>query len=111
MLNNGILLEITKCCGYSEIHSFHKNTTLAELHANLIILFELYRQDPICNLYTKNNDGTYSLIDKSEVDIRAFIRNNNLLPVYGLPAKVVYRIFIDDGHVHSNEDICHFKKI
>ena len=109
--NNGILLEITKCCGYSEIHPFHKDITLAELHTNVIQLFELYRENPTCNLYTRNSDGIYSLIEKSDANIKTFIQNNNMKPIYELPAKVVYRIFLDDGHIHPEETTCNFLNV
>ena len=105
--NKNLLVEVTKCCGYSEILPVCKTCTIHELYTEIHQVFVGSK----CILYIKSPDGVFSVVPDVNQPLYAYIIENrvSLLPVYPIPAKVVYRIFVDDGHVHSDaNDLCVF---
>ena len=112
--NSHRFIEITKCCGYSEIHPILKDASLADLYETVTRAFECHR---VCELYVSVTnpdmaemnctcDGSRILahIDRSITDKNTFIRlmgSQRILPIYPIPASVVYRIYLDDGHRHD----------
>ena len=117
------LIEITKCCGYSEIHPVSKDASLADLYETVIRAFDCHQK---CELYIRVKDpemagincvcdGSRMLkhVDRSIVDKNSFIQLmgiHRVLPIYPLPASVVYRIYLDDGHRHDDHK-CMFDDI
>lgn len=105
--HNKYLFQMTKCCGYGFIQLFFKMNTLEELYHNLqlemshIAILAIYVKD--CNEMRLDipRDATITLQDFVSAHRGWFI------PIYGLPAKVVYRVFYDDDHfhVHENENV------
>lgn len=110
---NHRFIEITKCCGYSEIHPILRTASLTELYDTVTRIFECHR---ICELYirVKNPelntlncqcDDNYILIhiDRNP-NVNSFVQlmqEHKIPPIYFLPASVVYRIYLDDGHRHD----------
>ena len=92
--NMKYLFEITKCCGYSEFVSVYKNNTfLSDLYKTVYLQFQM---NTLNNLWIINNlSGERLLIpNDGNISLKDFILNNNtyFIPVYQLPAKVVYKI-------------------
>ena len=100
--NYKYLFEMTKCCGYGFILPVYKMYTLTEFHN--IIGLEL--SQPITSVYLQNSNDERLEIPKNTVTVCDFINENRawFIPIYPLPAKVVYKVFFDDGrhHIHEN---------
>ena len=110
ILNMKYLFEISKCCGYSEIISVYKeHTTLQDLYNNVLCQFQM---NSLQNLWIFNNlTGGKLSIPNNNTSLQQYILNNNAFftPIYPLPAKVVYKLYFDDGscHIdHINNNVC-----
>lgn len=95
--NSKFIIELTKCCGYSEFITIYKNQTLADLYNNV----SLEMQNKVDLLYVidmKTNEKVI-LENTSNVIIRNYIQNNAYLfkPVYPFPHQIVYRIYYRDN--------------
>ena len=101
--DNKYLFEMTKCCGYSFMMTVFKMNTLTEFYR--IMYLELSHLT-IQRIYLQNNNGEQFEIPNNETTICEFVNANAgwFTPVYPLPAKVVYRVFFDDGHVHDHNN-------
>jgi hypothetical protein len=104
ILNMKYLFEISKCCGYSEIISVYKeHSTLQDLYNNVLCQFQM---NSLQNLWIINSvTGEKLSIPNNNTPLQQYISSNNafLTPIYPLPAKVVYRVYFDDGACHSNQ--------
>ena len=87
---------ITKHCGYEFIIIIHKHMTLNDLYKHV----EHETNNKNFNLFISDNIP----IEKCNTTLYNYInelRKINLInPVYKLPDPVIYRIYIDDGHIH-----------
>lgn len=99
--NRNYWIELTKCCGYGEILAFYRDYTLSEFYVAV-------KQQMVCPdntvLYILDDQGSRMIIpDDPTITLSQFIRQHIDLfqPIYPLPAKVVYRIYLDDGHIHE----------
>ena len=102
--HNKYLFEMTKCCGYGFIQSFYKMNTLEELYHNLQLEMS---HITITGIYLKDCNGVRIDIPRdSTVLLQDFFIANHawFVPIYPLPAKVVYRVHYDDNHFHIHED-------
>jgi len=113
--NNSHILEIQKCCGYSEFILCYKESTLRELYANVYYQFQINSDEHPIRLFIVNgetNPKTKTILPISDEKLRDFIRNNVeiLKRIYPFPCKVVYKFHIDDGNCtkHSPDDFCYF---
>ena len=103
--NNKYIFEITKLCGYSEFIFINKDESVLDLYKAISHQFECR---DIKSLFLANGVNRYSIPLTNILSLRKFItdaqKDGNLrqfiIPVYQLPAPVVYRIYFDDGHVH-----------
>jgi hypothetical protein len=105
--NMKYLFEITKCCGYSEFVSVYKEYTfLNDLYKNVHLQFHM---NELNNLWIINRQTGERLLipNDGNICLKDFILNNNnyFIPVYPLPAKVVYKIYFDSGLCHNHDDI------
>ena len=97
------LLEITKCCKYSEFLAINKDKSLASLYKAVSVQFH----QKVVSIYVYNiNDPNDRLVIPFDActTIRHFISKNSVYfkPLYPLPAEVVYKICYDDGHCHDD---------
>ena len=98
--NEKYVFEVTKCCNYSTFVMVDKRGTLLDLYKEVSNWFEC-----------KTVKALYLLDDEEEhrrtipmtgvVSIKDFISTNALRPIYPVPNWVVYRIYLDDGHLHT----------
>lgn len=97
------IFEVTKICGYSEFFFIHKDHTLLELYNQISLQFSC---KDIKSLFLAIGVRRYNIPITSMTSVRKFITDgladpnmkNYLVPIYPLPAKVVYKIYLDDGH-------------
>jgi hypothetical protein len=107
-------IEITKCCGYSEIHPILKDASLTDLYSEVRRIFQCHTK---CELFIKVADPEFANMGCScehnfvlrridPVDAKnTFIQlmgAQRVQPIYSLPDPVVYRIYLDDGHRHDD---------
>jgi hypothetical protein len=103
--NNKYIFEITKLCGYSEFIFINKDESILDLYKAISHQFAC--QD-IKSLFLASGVNRYSIPLTNILSLRKFITDAQkdgmlrqfIIPVYQLPAPVVYRIYFDDGHVH-----------
>jgi hypothetical protein len=104
IINNQIILELTKCCGYSEFLPIFKSFNLSELHK--FVKHKLERNDDI-KLFAVNNLTIEKLLIPNDDNnfIKDFINEYKLFfqPLYPVPARVVYRVYYDSGCCHTSE--------
>lgn len=101
--NNKYVFEITKCCNYSTFVLVNKQGTLLDLYKEVSIWFECRTLN---KLYLKSpNDEMISIPMTDIISIKEYIRTKQTLftPIYPIPNWVVYRIYLDDGHTHTDE--------
>ena len=99
------LFEMTKCCGYGFMQYFYKMNTLEEVYRALELEMSHIK---IISIYLKDCNGVRIDIPRdSTVLLYEFVYANRPLfvPIYPLPATVVYRVYFDDNHVHCHNDM------
>lgn len=105
MTQRQYLFEITKCCEYSEFVPTYKTNTLADLYKIVLNQFCHTGESPV-ELYVRQNNIVDRLVIPNDpaIGLRDFINANQLffVPIYPLPATVVYRVYFDDGHLHTH---------
>ena len=107
MTQRQYLFEITKCCDYSEFIPTYKTNSLADLYKTVLNQF-CHTEDMNVELFVRQHNSMDKLIipNNPEILLRDFINANQLFftPIYPLPATVVYRIYFDDGHIHTHNN-------
>jgi hypothetical protein len=104
--NNKYIFEVSKLCGYSEFIFINKDDSVLDLYKTISQQFQCL---DIKSLFLANGVNRYSVPLTNIISLRKFItdaqKDGNLRqfikPMYQLPAPVVYRVYLDDGHVHS----------
>jgi hypothetical protein len=96
--------EVTKCCNYSTLVFLYKEDKLTDLFIQVAKHFGCQK---LVSLYLLGPDGQKVLVPfNSNTFLKDFIfehtqSNNRILkPIYDVPLPVVYRIYLDDGHIH-----------
>jgi hypothetical protein len=100
--HNKYYFEMTKCCGYAYIQPFFKKNTLEELYHNIELELSHLK---VVGVYLKNVNGERLDIprDSSTTILDFFIANQKwFVPIYPLPAKVIYRVYFDDSCPHTH---------
>jgi hypothetical protein len=94
------VLEIEKCCGYSEFTFMYKEATLNELYNSIYYQFQLTRETYNIRLFLKDNLGNEIQVPSNSTKLNDFIKGHRpvLTPIYPVPAQVVYKFYLDDGH-------------
>ena len=109
--NTSYIIQVSKFCGYSEFLFIFKNSTLLDLYKNVSNQFSCY---DIKGLYIRNEKtmAVERIPLTEKITIRYYIVQINnskdeikdmMRPVYPLPNKVVFKIYLDDGHCTCNE--------
>lgn len=106
MTQRQYLFEITKCCEYSEFVPTYKTANLADLYKIVLNQFCHTGESPV-ELFVRQNNIVERLVIPNDpaILLRDFINMNQLffVPIYPLPnTTVVYRVYFDDGHLHSH---------
>lgn len=98
--------EVTKCCNYSTLLFLYREDKLSDLFIQAAKHFGCQK---LVSLYLLDQQGQKVLIPfNSSTLIKDFIFehtqyfNRILKPIYDVPLPVVYRIYIDDGHIHND---------
>lgn len=101
--NEKYIFEITKCCGYSTFVIVNKRGTLIDLYKEVSNWFECRTINQLYLRAPANNVVTIPVTDV--INIKDYIKANSQLfvPIYPVPNWVVYRIYLDDGHSHTEE--------
>jgi hypothetical protein len=119
--NNMFILEVEKLCGYSEFVLVYKNSTITDVRNSIFQHFECSHNETKRVFVTKtapncvhSSDITTTVpmdihedcivLTESPELFRELVMNNSeyFRPLYDLPCKVVYKIYLDDGHIQSN---------
>ena len=105
--NTQFIIELQKCCGYSEFILVYKQQSLADLY-KIISCHTTFPIENIRGLFILSNGEKIHIPPSNNITIKSFItenvNNRTIAPVYPLPDKVVYRIIFDDGHRHLEEN-------
>jgi hypothetical protein len=105
--NTQFIIELQKCCGYSEFILVYKQQSLADLY-KIISCHTTCSMEHIRDLFILSSGEKIHIPPSNNITINAFIHeqvnNRTIVPVYPLPDKVVYRIIFDDGHRHMDEN-------
>jgi hypothetical protein len=92
--------EVTKCCGYSTFVTVYKNQSLTDLYSNIISHFGNIE---IQELYFVSPEQQRFNVPISKQSVSDFVSSNiicnpiKLVPIYGLPSPVIYRLYLNDG--------------
>jgi hypothetical protein len=99
-LQENIPIIFSKFCGWSFLHVFDsRTTTLVDVYRLIDHRFRGAENDSNTRLYL-DLDRDY-LVPRERISLRNyFIRNYNISPVYPISTRIVYRLFLDDGHGH-----------
>ena len=98
LVHNYYILELTKCCNYTEWITVLKSNTISEVYR---IIKEILSNQNI-RLFVKDQHNNVLHINESDLTIRQLMISNGTFftPVYSLPNPVIYKIHVDDGHNH-----------
>ena len=103
-INDRYIIELTKCCGYSFFSVFFREYTLEDVYKHVL----LEMPSNTIELYVLSETGEKIVIPRdNNITLRNYVLSNNTLfkPIYDMPAKVVYRVYFDDGHTHECESV------
>jgi len=99
--------EVTKYCGYSTFIFMYKDETLIDLYNRVSHHFGLMDIKKLFIKIPNYDDDDITVPITGLKTIRSFINDQiccnpvKMVPLYNLPAPVVYRIYLDDGY-HTN---------
>jgi len=93
--NYQYIFEVTKCCGYGEWVTVHKDAPLSRLYENIQSQFWCLKPE---SLYVVDETDTKMAIPcHEECSFRKLITENSgfFRPIYPLPATAIYRVYYD----------------
>jgi hypothetical protein len=100
--NNMYIIELTKCCGYQTFITIYKDESLTDLYKRVSFHFETNEIKSLFIITPRNEKIMVPI--SGLITFRQFlmsqINDSNMIPIYPLPAHIVYRIYVDDGHCH-----------
>ena len=94
------VFEITKTCGYGEFVMLYKNASLMDLYKSASICYGiLYKIDKLYFINEKTQEKVI-IPNANNLSIKQLVAStqimSTILPIYEIPAPVVYRIYFDD---------------
>jgi hypothetical protein len=99
--NTKYILEVTKCCNYSTFVLVNKRASLLDLYKEVSIWFECKTMNELYIISVET--GEKQTIPMTDViQLKDFINDKRMKPIYPVPNNVVYRIYLDDGHSHEH---------
>lgn len=98
MSNMHYVFQMTKCCEHFEWIALLKSFTCADMYRYVRQYLETTK--PFM-LFVKDIHGNKLEISESECVLKSLLLGNPSFfkPVYSLPHPVVYKLFLDDGHL------------
>lgn len=102
---NMVTIECTKhICGYAFFIQVYKTSTVEDIHNMICDHIGAPRNSVSIYLRTQNMpDIILSKTDATSILELIRLFKSYMIPIYPMPANVVYRMYIDDGHCCSNE--------
>ena len=98
--NNMYIIELTKCCGYQTFITIYKDESLTDLYKRVSFHFETNEIKSLFIITPRNEKIIIPI--SGLITFRQFlmsqINDSNMVPIYPLPAHIVYRIYVDDGY-------------
>jgi len=98
------LIELTKCCNYSEFLTVYKKKSLKDLYTDVKYHYDHLN---IISLYILTENNEKIIIPNNENIILCDYINNNknyFIPVYSVPSQIVYKIYLDYGNNCVNSE-------
>lgn len=88
------LIELTKCCNYSEFLTVYKKKTLKDLYTDVKYHYDHLN---IESLYVLTNNEKVIIPNNENIILCDYINNNKnyFIPVYPVPSQIVYKIYLD----------------
>jgi len=88
------LIELTKCCNYSEFLTVYKKKSLKDLYTDVKYHYDHLN---ITNLYILINNEKIIIPNNENIILYDYINNNKnyFIPVYQVPSQIVYKIYLD----------------
>ena len=89
------LIELTKCCNYSEFLTVYKKKSLKDLYTDVKYHYDHLN---IISLYILTENNEKIIIPNNEnIILFDYINNNKnyFIPVYQVPSHIVYKIYLD----------------
>ena len=99
--NSKYTFEVTKCCNYSTFVLVNKRATLLELYKEVSIWFECKTIKELYIVSSETNEK-HTIPMTDVVQLKDYIREQHMIPIYPVPNNVVYRIYLEDGHSHEH---------
>jgi predicted nucleic-acid-binding Zn-ribbon protein len=97
------IIQLTKCCGYSEFIILYKEMSLQDIYKTVCFHYGISNQEntSTIQLYVVDKDIILNIPNDSNTTLYQFISSHSsfFVPVYPLPTPLVYTIFCDDGHI------------
>ena len=107
--NNMYIIELTKCCGYQTFITVYKDETLIDLYKRASMHIGTYEIKSLFIITPRNEKITVPI--SGIMTFRQFLmsqimdsNNPNMIPIYPMPAHIVYRIYLDDGDCHEHNN-------
>lgn len=98
------IFELRKCCGYKEWVSVYKTMTTEDLYVNIYRQFKANpNKHPPIRLFLLGPSGEKIELERNNtILIRDMIlaHPTHFKAVYQMPCRVIYWLYIDDGHCH-----------
>ena len=105
--NRQYVFEITKCSGYSTLVPMFKHHGISQLYSIINDVFQINGHYSF-QLYVLHHETKERMLlprihSKTAKDFLLSEENVPYFkPIYPLPAPVIYRIYLDDGHCHKD---------
>lgn len=99
------VFEMTKCCGYVEWVSMFKRGTLNDLYTIVHNQMKTpFDRIPPIRLFLIDASENKIELDRNDDFIYDYILKypSFFKPIYPIPYRVIYRLYIDDGHCHTD---------
>jgi len=101
--NTKFIFEITKCCMYSTFVLVNKKGTLIDLYKEVSNYFECRTMKGLFIVSPTGENQTIPMTDITTIREYIHLHPTFFVPIYPVPNGVVYRIYLDDGHIHLHE--------
>jgi len=104
------ILEITKCCGYSTWVTVYKRRTIDDLYQCVQDTFEMEPEKNFSLYLLHQETKIPKRLEKTDPrSLREIFTDSEnakfLIPIYPVPAPIIYRVYLDDGNCHNHHGL------